>query len=58
MRQILMSKPGEFDYTGKRQPVTNLAVKMLAKVITSKESGDEVVIVSHKLKSDKETEQQ
>jgi hypothetical protein len=53
-----MSKPGEFDYTGKRQPVTNLAVKMLAKVITSKESGDEVVIVSHKLKSNKETEQQ
>jgi hypothetical protein len=51
MRQILMSKPGEFSYKMKTDYLRGAAVKMLASVIQKPENHDikeNKVIVSNK----------
>ncbi len=49
MRQIIMSKPGEFKKRDKNNHVRSVAVKMLAKLINKSEDDDSgVVIVSSK----------
>ncbi|WP_182911197.1 hypothetical protein [Pseudoalteromonas gelatinilytica] len=52
MRQILMSKPGEFHYENEGDQSRGVAVKMLAKVIQRTKKNEDtdacVVIVSKK----------
>lgn len=50
MRQILMSKPGEFHYKSEKDQPLSAAVKMLAKVIggSREDSHEEPVIVANK----------
>ena len=48
MRQILMSKRDEFDYSESRKVFTSLAIRMLAKIVNEKNEHDEAVVVLHR----------